>query len=117
VKENLGVFAKLLWVLGSQVADGMALRAHLLDSGVALEIIVQTIGHIFALRHTAYAMGQVFQDFGHEQGIVGTTKDEGVNLWVKVHNLVDALLDKIVGTRGVGLVVLYKGDPEGTGDT
>ncbi len=34
-------------------------------------------------------------------------QDDGVNLWIFAHNLVDALLYKVVGSRRVGLVVFY----------
>ena len=45
---------------------------------------------------------------------MGAAEDEGINLGVEIHDLVDALLDKVVGTRGVGLVVFDEGHPEGT---
>ena len=47
---------------------------------------------------------------------MGAAKDDGVDSRVETHDLIDALLHEIVGTRGVGLVVFHKGHPEGTSD-
>lgn len=46
-----------------------------------------------------------------------TAQNDGVYLWIEAHQLVDALLDEVVGTRRVCLVILYQRYPERTGDT
>ena len=48
---------------------------------------------------------------------MGAAEDDGIDLGVEAHDLVDTLLDEIVGSGGVGLVVLDEGYPEGAGDT
>ena len=117
MEENLGLLLELVGILGCQVADGVVLGTFLLDGRVALEVTLQTLRHIFALWDDADAVGQVLQDFRHQQRVVRAAKDDGVNLRVEMHQLVDALLHEIVGTGGVGLVVLYQRHPERTGDT
>ena len=116
MEEQLGLLLELVGVLGGEIADGVALRTFLFDGGVALEIVLQALRHIFALRDDAHAGGQVLQDFRHEQRVVGAAQDERIDLRVEVHDLVDALLDEVVGAGGVGLVILYQRHPEGAGD-
>ena len=45
---------------------------------------------------------------------MGAAEDKGVDLRILMHNLVDAFLDEVVGSRGVGFVVFYEGHPERT---
>ena len=46
---------------------------------------------------------------------MGAAEDDGINLWVEMHDLIDTLLHEIIGTRRVGLVVFYEGYPERAG--
>ena len=73
---------------------------------------MKAVGDIFALGDDTYALWKVFLNLRHEQGIVSTAKDEGIDLRVEAHNLIDALLDEVVGTRGVSLIIFYEGYPE-----
>ena len=81
------------------------------------EITLQTLGHILTLRNNTHASRQILQDFRHKQRVVGTPQNDGINLRVLMHNLVDALLHEIVGTRRIGLVILHQRHPEGTSHT
>ena len=117
MEEELGGLLELVGVLGGQVVGGGALGAFLLYLGMALQILLKTLGHVLALGDDADSGGEVLQDFGHQQGVVGATEDDGVNLRILAHNLIDALLHEIVGTGGVGFIVLHQRHPEGTGHT
>ena len=117
MEEDLGLLPELVGVLGGEITDGGTFRTLLLHLRVTLQIGMKAVGDIFALGDDTYALWKVFQNLRHEQGIVGAAKDEGVDLGVEAHNLVDILLDEVVGTWGVGLVVLHEGYPERTGHT
>ena len=116
VEEDLGGFLELVGVFGGEVAGGGVLGAALLDFGMASKVIGEALGNVFALGDDADACWEVFQDLRHEQGVVGAAEDNGVDVGVEAHNLVDALLDEIVGPWGVGFVVFDEGHPKGTGD-
>ena len=62
--------------------------------------------------------GQKLDRRSTEHVQIVTKEDKpGIDIRIKAHNLVDTLLYEIVGTRGVRLVILHQGHPEGTGDT
>ena len=116
MEENLGLLLELFGVLGGEIAGGGVLGAALLHLGMAFEVGFKASGDVFALRDDADTSGEVFEDLRHEQGVVGAAEDNGIDLRILAHNLVDAFLDEVVGAWGVGLVVLDEGYPEGTGD-
>ena len=84
---------------------------------MALQIVLQRTSHILALGNDAHTGRHVFAYLRHEQRIVGTAQDDGIDLRVLGHQLVDALLDKIVGPGRVSFVILYQRYPERTGHT
>ena len=116
VEEDLGLLLELVGVLGGEVVDGGGLGAALVDLGVAIKVGLEALGDVFALGDDAHARGEVFQDLRHEQGVMGAAEDDGVDLGIFTHDLIDAFLDEVVGSRGVGFVVLDEGHPEGAGD-
>ena len=91
-----------------------ALRIHL---GVSLQIFFEALSHILTLRNDTDTSREVFQDLRHEQRIMGAAKDDSVDSGIKTHNLVDAFLDEIVGTRRIGFIILHQGHPERTCNT
>ena len=107
MQEHLGLLLELVGILGGQVAGGVALRALLLYLGVLQKVLLQAVGDVLSLWNYPHSGGQVLQNLGHEQRIMSTAQDEGVNLRVLAHDFVDTLLDEIVGTRGVGLIVFH----------
>ena len=115
VQEELGLVAENVGVFGGQVVGGSALRALGLQLGMAGKVVLEGAGHVLALRHDAHGGGHVLEDFGHEQGVVGAAEDDGIDVGVLAHELVDALLDEVVGSGRVGFVGLYDGCPKGTG--
>ena len=117
VEEHPSAFGKLVGVLGGEVAAGGVACTLLLNLGVAHEIVLEATGHILALGDDAHAGWSVFEYLGQQDGVVGTAQDDAVDVGVERHQLVDALLDEIVGTGTVGLVVLYERNPEGTSHT
>ena len=112
----MGLFFELFRILGGEVVCLTIFVAPLLDLRMAHEVVFETLCHVFALWDDADTCRQVFQDLRHEQRIMGAAEDDGIDLGVETHDLVDALLDEVVGTGGVGLVVFHEGHPEGTGD-
>ena len=114
MEEELGLLLEFFRVLGCEVMDSSVLSTLLFYLGVTLQIGFKTLGHVFALRDYTNTFGEIFFYLRHEQGVMGTAEDKGINLRIEVHNLIDALLYKIVGPRGVSLIILYEGNPEGT---
>ena len=96
----MGLFLELIRVFGGEIMDCGVLGTLLFYLGVTLQIGFKTLGHVFALGNDANTCGKIFFYLRHEQGIMCTAEDKGINLRIEVHNLIDALLDKIVGSRG-----------------
>ena len=117
VEENLSRLLELVRILGGEIVHLAVLGAVALHLGMAREIVNKAIGHILSLRNNFHALGQILANLGHEEGVVGATEDDGINLWVERHNLVDAFFHKVVGSWGVGFVVFNQWYPEGTGHT
>ena len=69
------------------------------------------------MRYDADATGNIFVNLWQQQWIVRATQDDGVNVGVEAHQLVDALFYEVVGARGVSLVVFHQWHPERTGHT
>ena len=114
VEEELGLLLEFFRVLGCEVMDSGVLGTLLFYLGMTLQIGFKTLGHVFALGNRTNTFGEIFFYLRHEQGVMGTAEDKGIDLRIEVHNLIDALLDEIVGSRGVGLIIFYEGYPEGT---
>ena len=113
VKEDESAFLEFLRILCGQVAAGSPFRASMLHLGMATEVVGKAVGNIFALGDDFDAAGHVFQDFIQQQRVMGASEDDGVNLGIGHEELVNALLDKIVGSGRVHLVVFYQWHPEG----
>ena len=115
VEEYLCALLELLFALGGVVLACAALCERLFGLRMAREVVAQAVGDVFALRHDAHARWHVLHDAAHEQGVVGAAEDDGVDVWVEAHELVDALLDEVVGSGRVGLVGFHDGCPQRTG--
>ena len=115
VQEHPGRIAELVGVLGGEVVDAAVSRTLALHLGMAYEIVAQARGHILALSHYAHPGVHIFHNLGHEQGVMGASEYDGIDVGIERHELVDALLYEIVGARAVGLVVLHERHPEGAG--
>ena len=81
---------------------------------MSLQIILQTVCHILSLWHHSHAIGKILHDAAHEQWIMGATQDDGIDVLIHTHQLVDALLDEIISTRTISLVSLYDSSPKRT---
>ena len=101
---------------GGEVAAGGTGGEAAAHGGMSVEIVVQTFGDVAALRHEGDAERGVLPDFVHEEGIVGATEDDGVDLRVEPEELVDVFLHEVVGAGVVVLVVFDEGHPHGAGD-
>ena len=45
------------------------------------------------------------------------SQNDRINLRIFQHHLIDTLLNKVIGSRAVGLISLYNGSPQWTGNT
>ena len=79
VHEERGTLAKFGSVFRGEIADGAASGAALRHVGVALQIVLEAGGDVFALRHDAHASWHILHDFVHEQRIVCATQYECVD--------------------------------------
>ena len=116
MEEELGLLLESVGVFGGEVVGLGVFGTALLNLRMALQVAFQALGYVFALGDDADTGREVFEYLRHEQGIMGAAEDQGIDLRIKAHDLVVALLDEIVGAWGVGLVVFDEGHPEGTGD-
>ena len=116
VEEELGMFAEGIGVLGGEITTGGVLRTACFELGMALQIVLQAVGHILTLWDDSDAWVGVFDDLGHEQRIMGAAQDDGIDLGIKTHQLIDALLHEIIGPGTVCLVGLDDGCPKRTGN-
>ena len=102
------MFLEFIRIFSGEVVGLTIFGTALLDLRMTFEVVFQAFCHVFALGDDANACGQVFQNLRHEQRIMGAAEDNGIDLWVKAHDLINALLYEVVGTRGVGLVVFHE---------
>ena len=115
VHEDARRVVELVAVLRRQVAARAVLGARRFNLGMPPEIVLQALGHVFALRYHAHAPRRVLQYFVEQQGVVRASEYYGVDVAVEHHQLVDALLDEVVGSRRVILVVLDERHPQRAG--
>ena len=115
LEEYLCALLKLIGIFGSEVLTGGTVRKFLSQGRVAVKIVGQTLGHIFALWNEAHAGFDILLYLGQQDWVVGATQNDGVDGRILGHEFVNALLDEIIGTGAVGFVVLYKGHPERAG--
>ena len=94
-------------VFGSAVLACATFSATFFHIGMSLEIILEATSHNCPLLNDIHIRRSIFLYFVIKERVVGAPQDDGVNLWIFAHNLVDALLYKVVGSRRVGLVVFY----------
>ena len=115
MQEQLGLLAKFVGALGGKVVDGAAFGAALFHVGMTLEIVPCALGNILALGYDTDAAGDVLLNLWQQEGVVGAAQDDGVYLGVETQQLVNVLLDEIVGTGRAGLVVFNQWHPKGAG--
>ena len=73
MEEELGGILKALRILGGEIMTLSGLGAALLDIGMSLQVSLQAVGYILALRDHSYAAGNIFQDVVKKEGIVRTS--------------------------------------------
>lgn len=111
MQEELSRLAEFVGVLGGEIMALSVLCTHGLDIGMTHKVVFKTVGHILALRNYLDAARRILQNLVEQQRIMGAAKDDRVNLRVAYHEVVDALLYKIVGTGTVVFVVLNERNP------
>ena len=92
---------------------GAVLGAAHIHLRMTHEIVFQTVGDIFALRHDAHTTRHILQNLVQKQRIMGAAEDDGVYLRVAAHQIANALFHEIVGTWTVIFVVFYQRHPHG----
>lgn len=108
---------KLVGALGGVVFHRGMARTAGIHVGMAVQVVVQTAGDVLALGYHFDTLGHELLYRGQEDGVVGAAQDEGIDGGVGLKNVVDALLDEVVGTRSARLIVLDDGHPEGARHT
>ena len=81
-EEDGGVLVEVERVLGGQVTAVAASCDALLHLGMALQVVLEAVGHIFALGNKTDVAGTELTQFAQQQGIVGATEDDGVDVGV-----------------------------------
>ena len=117
VEEDLGGLAEFVGIFGGEIFHSASLGTTGLHFGMTLEIVLKAFRDILALRNNAHTGTDIFHYLRHQKRIVGATKNDGIYGRVETHQLIDALLNKIVGSGTVRLVILYQGNPKRTGDS
>lgn len=105
--EFVGVFGGVV-LAGTTGGD---IACHL---RMTLQIVLEAGGDIFTLWNDAHAGSCVFHNLWHEQREVCAAENDGVNIGVFLHELVNALLDEVVGAGRVGFIVFDERHPERT---
>lgn len=113
VHEEGGTLAELIGALGGEVVAGAVLREAIVHVGMAVEIVLEALRHVFALGDDAHAGRRVFHYLVHEERIVRAAEDEGVYFGVGTKYAFNAFLHEIVRSGRVELVVLHERHPHG----
>ena len=116
-EEDGGVLVEIEGVLSGQVTAVAASCDALLHLGMALQVVLEAVGHIFALCHQSDVTGTELAQFAQQEGIVCATEYDGVDVGVAREQLVDVFLNEVINTRTVVLLVLDQGNPHGAGLT
>ena len=114
MQEDAGAFLKAFGTLGREITARTATGELRFDVRMTFEIGLKTARNILTLRNDAHARTHVFHDFGHQKGVMCATQNDGIDVGIAPHKLVNALLDEVIGTGTVGLVVLNQRHPERT---
>lgn len=89
--EGVGRFCR-------EVAGGCATSEQGIHFRMAAQVVGKAVGHIIALTYKADMLRSIAANLVVEQGVVGTTEDDGVYLLVLGQQGFDALTDKVVGS-------------------
>ena len=81
-KEDRGILIEIEGMLGGEVTTVAASRDALLHLGMTLEVVLETVGHIFALWHQSDVAGAELTQFAEQKGIVGATENDGVDVGI-----------------------------------
>ena len=87
--EDAGALLEAVGILCGVVGHLTSLGAPGIHVGMAVEIVLQAGGYIFALRHDAHVGTDVFHNLGQQYRIVGAAQDERVDERILLHELVD----------------------------
>lgn len=99
---------------GVETGDSSAC-CTMVDVGMAFEIVAEAGRHILPLGNQLDMLWGITANLVVEQGIVGTTKDNGVDVGVVLEQLIDVFLHKVVGTLGLEFHIFDDRHPHGTG--
>ena len=117
MKENLCRFLEFILTLCCEISARACLSYHLLHLRMAVQIIFQTVCYILSLRNHSYAIRKILHNAAHKKRIMRATQNNGINISVLQHQLVDAFLYEIISSRTICFIGFYDGSPKRTSHT
>src|SRR5574344_1181234 len=114
MKENLSTFLELIRVFRGEILTGTTFRTFLIYFRMTLEIVFQAFSYIFSLRNDTHTRFGIFKNLRHQERIMRTSQDDGINIGVSAHQLIHPLLDKIISSGTIRFIVFNKRNPKRT---
>ena len=98
MKENLCRFLEFILTLCCEISARACFGYHLFHLRMAVQIIFQTVCYILSLRNHSYAIRKILHNAAHKKRIMRATQNNGINISVLQHQLVDAFLYEIISS-------------------
>ena len=114
MKENLCRFLEFILTLCCEISARACFGYHLFHLRMALQIIFQTVCYILSLRNHSYAIRKILHNAAHKKRIMRATQNNGINISVLQHQLVDAFLYEIISSRTICFIGFHDGSPKRT---
>ena len=99
IKKDTSTLFKLLRILCCKILHGTMLRTTTLHVRMTMKVILKTFGNILSLWDYFYPTRYMLQNLRHQYRVMSTAKNDCINFRVKAHNMVNALLNKVISSR------------------
>ena len=106
-KENGSRFRKFVRAFRGQETARAALRTQRFYFRMALQVILQAIGHVLPLGDDTHITRSVFQNLVQQQGIMRTPQNNGIYRRVFPEQVADALFHKISAPGEIVFVIFH----------
>jgi hypothetical protein len=100
---------------GGVEAQGVVFGADGFDFGVPAEVEGEGVGNVLALREESDVRREVLADFVLQEGVVGASEDEDVDLRICFQDGADVFLDASIGLGCVLPAIFDNRHPTGAG--